>query len=114
MHFVSFKARDKQEAHVIPISLNGVAPVVNGQMTSFSPTCDEDESGKVEPGSSNESVTNEGDETSTVETGSSNESVTYESRANSFKDINGEVEDFPSTCCPEDVLVISTSMHVYI
>ncbi|XP_068303099.1 CRM-domain containing factor CFM2, chloroplastic [Pyrus communis] len=105
-------ARDKQEAHVIPISLNdGVAPVVNGQlatqqdnMTSFSPTCDEDESGKVEPGSSNESVTNEEDDTSTVETGSSNESVTYESRANSLKDINGEVEDFPSTCCPEDVL----------
>lgn len=105
-------ARDKQEAHVIPISLNdGVAPVVNGQlatqqdnMTSFSPTCDEDESGRVEPGSSNESVTNEEDETSTVETGSSNEPVTYESRASSLKDINGEVEGFPSTCCPEDVL----------
>ncbi|XP_034206990.1 CRM-domain containing factor CFM2, chloroplastic isoform X2 [Prunus dulcis] len=105
-------ARDKQEAHVTPVNLNdGMGAVVNGQLAtqqdeviSFSSTWDEDEIGKFEPGSSNESVTNEEDEIGKVEPGPSNESVTNETCANFLKDTNGEVGDFVSTCFPEDVM----------
>lgn len=117
MYIILFKARDKQEAHVTPVNLNdGMGAVVNGQLAtqqdeviSFSSTWDEDEIGKFEPGSSNESVTNEEDEIGKVETGPSNESVTNETHANFLKYTNGEVGDFVSTCFPEDVMVISIS-----
>lgn len=77
------KSRDKQESHVKNVGLNdGMDAVMNGQLATqqdkkntFSSTCDEDGSGKVDPGSSNESVTNG-------------------NHANLFKDISEEVQAF--------------------
>lgn len=77
------KSRDKQESHVKNVDLNdGMDAVMNGQLATqqdkkntFSSTCDEDGSGKVDPGSSNESVTNG-------------------NHANLFKDISEEVQAF--------------------
>lgn len=77
------KSRDKQESHVKNVDLNdGMDAVMDGQSATqqdkkntFSSTCDEDGSGKVDPGSSNESVTNE-------------------THAILFKDINEEVQAF--------------------
>ncbi|KAM5581543.1 hypothetical protein ABKV19_010666 [Rosa sericea] len=77
------KARDKQEPHVINADIDdGMSPVMNRQFATqqdkeitFSSTCDEDGSGKVEPVSANESVTNE-------------------THADLFDDINEEVGAF--------------------
>lgn len=86
-----------------------LVPVANDQLdtqqdnvTSFSSTCDQAEHGKVEPGSSNESVTNKEDETGTVVTGSS------------LKDIDGEVEDlFTSRADDVMVYIISIILQSY-
>lgn len=77
------KFRDKQDSHVKNVDLNdGMDAVMNCQLATqqdkkntFSSTCDEDGSGKVDPGSSNESITNG-------------------NYANFFKDINEEVQAF--------------------
>ncbi|XP_004297960.1 PREDICTED: chloroplastic group IIA intron splicing facilitator CRS1, chloroplastic [Fragaria vesca subsp. vesca] len=83
---VFINARDNQDSQVTQMDLNvGTGAVVNSQLATqqdkeiFSFICDENESGKVDPGSS----------------------VTIDSNATFFKDRNREVEGY---VCREDVM----------
>ncbi|XP_062010022.1 CRM-domain containing factor CFM2, chloroplastic-like [Rosa rugosa] len=95
------KARDKQEPHVINADIDGgMSPFMNRQLATqqdkeitFSSTCDEDGSGKVEPVSPNESVTNE-------------------THADLFDDINEEVGAFIEARANQDLQVTQMDLNV--